>query len=179
MTNTEWLLVENAKQGNAQAFAALYQKYYKDLYHFALSCLRREPEAEDAVANAVLKAYEKLHALRRSSSFKSWIFRIVANECSEQLRHRSVYLADNEIAEPLAPEEGFSRSEVASLLGTLPDRERLILTLSVFSGYNSREIASMLHLREGTVRSCKSRALASLRSTMGARAYRKENAYES
>lgn len=164
MTKTDAELVNAAKNGDADSFAKLYSRFYKDIYHFALSMLLREAEAEDAVGSAVVKAWEKLPSLRKSSSFKSWLFTIVANECTNQLRNRSLYLDDYEMNEPVTHEDGFARSEISQLLGSLPERERLIITLSVFSGYNSREIASLLNMREGTIRSCKSRAIAALKS---------------
>ncbi len=165
MSDSDKALVKAAKNGDAGSFAKLYSRYYRDLYHFALSFLLREVEAEDAVGTAVMKAYEKLPSLKKNESFKSWLFRITSNECTEQLRKRSIYLEDNEHSEPSASDNGYSDSEVINLLGLLPERERLILTMSIFSGYNSREIASILDMREGTVRSCKSRALEQLRGS--------------
>jgi len=171
MSHTDAELVEAAKNGDADSFARLYSRYYKDLYHFALSFLLREAEAEDAVCTAVTKAFEKLSSLKKNNSFKSWLYHITANECTEQLRHRTIYLNDNDYAEPSASETGFGDSEVSALLESLPERERLILTLSIFSGYNSREIASILNMKRGTVRSLKSRALETLRRQMQGETY--------
>lgn len=168
MSNTEWNLVENAKNGDTHAFSLLYQKYYTDLYRFALCLLRGSQPAEDAVSTAVLKAYENLRKLRKNDSFKSWLFQIIANECRNQLKHSSTYLEDIEWQEPGAADEGYLTPELSELLNTLSDEERLILSLSVFSGYNSREIATMLHKKEGTVRSMKSRSLQKLRHLIDA-----------
>lgn len=163
MKDSDSMLVAAAKNGDTDSFAALYSRYYKDIYHFALGFLLRKTEAEDAVSNAVMKAWEKLPSLRKNDSFKSWLYSITANECRNELRSRSTYLEDSDINEPNAEDEGFIISETAELLAKLPERERLIITLTVFSGYNSRETASILHMREGTVRSCKSRALSILK----------------
>jgi len=163
MTNTEWMLVGQAKTGDAHAFAKLYEKYYTDLYRFAY-CMIKGPSAEDAVSNAVLKAYENLPKLRKNDSFKSWLFQITANECRTLLRHPHIYLDDTTWKEPSSPEEGYQTTEIIDLLSILSDDERLVITLSVFAGYNSREIANIMEKREGTVRSLKSRALTKLRN---------------
>lgn len=173
MSNNEWKLVELAKNGDTKAFALLYQKYYTDLYRFAFCLMKGSHAAEDAVSSAVLKAYENLGKLRKSSSFKSWLFQITANECRSQLKHLSVYLEDSAYQEPSASEEGYLTPELEEMFEVLSEEERLIITLSVFTGYNSREIAHLLHKKEGTVRSTKSRSLAKLRSYVEAAEHQK------
>lgn len=166
MTNTEWILVGEAKNGDPHAFARLYETYYTDLYQFAVCMMKSTAAAEDAVSSAVLKAYENLPGLRKNDSFKSWLFQITANECRNMLKKQSLYLADTDWKEPGTREDGYEASEVAELLSLLTEEERLIITLSVFAGYNSREIAQVVHKREGSVRSIKSRAFARLRNVM-------------
>ena len=166
MTNTEWIHVGAAKNGDPHAFALLYKKYYIDLYRFAVCLMKNTTAAEDAVSSAILKAYENLPKLRKNTSFKSWLFQITANECRSMMRKPTIYLADTELEEPGACEEGYETPEVAEILACLSDEERLIITLSVFAGYSSREIAGIVHKREGSVRSIKSRAFARLRSSI-------------
>lgn len=167
MTNTEWMLVGRAKNGDSHAFATLYETYYTDLYRFAVCLMKSTVSAEDAVSAAILKAYENLPKLRKNDSFKSWLFQITANECRSQLNKSVTYLEDYDWQEPAVQENGYEASEVAELLSPLSDEERLVITLSVFAGYNSREIASVIHKREGSVRSIKSRAFARLRNSIG------------
>lgn len=165
MTNTEWALVSQAKQGDAHAFALLYEKYYKDLYRFALCYLKNTAKAEDAVSQAVLKAYEKLPNLRQDSAFKSWLFQITANECRLLLRNQPEVTLPEDY-EQETKEEGFDQPELDDLLEVLSDDERMVITLSVFSGYQSTEISKMLTMRPGTVRSLKSRALGKLKQAL-------------
>ena len=165
MTDMEWALVGQAKQGDAHAFALLYEKYYKDLYRFALYYLKNESQAEDAVSGAVLKAYEKLPNLRQDSSFKSWLFQITANECRLVFR-QSKETSIPENYEESTVEQGYEKPELNSLLKILTDDERMVVTLAVFSGYRSTEIGSMLSMRPGTVRSLKSRAMDKLRAAL-------------
>lgn len=174
MTNDEWILVGQAKNGDAHAFARLYQRYYQDLYRFALCYMRHAEAAEDAVMNSVLKAYERLGDLRKNSAFKSWLFQITANECRNILQKSPLYLEDVDWTEPQTDEQGYIEPEIQELLALLSDSERLVVTLSVFGGYNSNEIAELLHKRPGSVRSIKSRAMAALRERIENDESRKE-----
>lgn len=176
MTNDEWILVGRAKQGDAHAFARLYERYYQDLYRFAYCYMQQSEAAEDAVMNSVQKAYERLGDLRKNCSFKSWLFQITANECRSQLRKTPVFLADAKLPEPQYEETGYQEPEIQDLLTHLSESERLVITLSVFSGYNSSEIAEILHKRPGSIRSIKSRALALLRKQLEQPEKRKEAA---
>ena len=122
-----------------------------------------EITAEDAVSSAVLKAFEQLHKLRKNDAFKSWLFQITANECKKLLKQKSIYLNDASWQEPAAAEDGYLTPEIQDELSQLSEPERRVITLSVFGGYTSREIAGILKKREGSIRSIKSRALAKLR----------------
>ena len=163
MTKTDWIFVQQAKKGDSHAFARLYEIYYKDLYHFALYYTKDSITAEDAVSSAVLKAFEQLHKLRKNDAFKSWLFQITANECKKLLKQKSIYLNDASWQEPAAAEDGYLTPEIQDELSQLSKPERRVITLSVFGGYTSREIAGILKKREGSIRSIKSRALAKLR----------------
>ena len=107
MTNAEWVLVNQAKKGDAHGFALLYQRYYKELFYFALSVMKNASQAEDAVSAGVLKAYEQIGSLRKNSSFKSWLFQITANECRKMLRKTVYSLEDASLKEPVGEEAGF------------------------------------------------------------------------
>ena len=173
MTNREWFLVGQAKEGDAHAFALLYEKYYKDLYYFALSYLGNETMAEDAVSAGVLKAYEKLPMLKKNDSFQSWIFKIVSNACMDCFRDRKRLLPtdfqekeEGMAGEQSATEGGYEQSEWEEVLSVLSEKERLVITLTVFSDYSSAEAARVLGMRAGTIRSLKSRGLEKLKKIL-------------
>ena len=104
-----------------------------------------------------------LHKLRKNDAFKSWLFQITVNECKKILKQKSIYLSDASWQEPAAAEDGYLTPEIQDELSQLSEPERRVITLSVFGGYTSREIAGILKKREGSIRSIKSRALAKLR----------------
>ncbi len=74
-------LVKAARRGDAQAFAALYEEVYEDMYRFALYTLKNIQDAEDVVSETVTAAFASIKKLRSAVAFHSWIFRILSNKC--------------------------------------------------------------------------------------------------
>lgn len=140
----------------------LYENVYKDLYRMAYFYLGNAYEAEDAVSETTLKAYEKFDSLRDESSFKNWIFKILVNQCNTRLRKqitKKTYELKEEISyEPKMEDE----IVVKELLEHLNKEERLIVVLSVFCGYKGEEIAKLLRKSHNTIRSKYRRALKKL-----------------
>lgn len=154
-------LVKSAKSGDAQAFARLYETIYKDMYRFALYTLRNEADAEDAVSEAVMDAFASIHKLRSEEAFKAWMFRILSNKCKNRLKEytrKQVALEEAE-AEASHTQELTDSLYIRKLFQELEDEERLIISMHVFGGYTSREIAVILHMNANTVRTKESRAL--------------------
>ena len=166
-------LVKKAKHGDAKAFGDLYSRYALSLYRFALSVLKNPDDAEDAVQNACLAAWDKIGGLKKENSFRSWFFKILYNECLKIHRskpRRFEVSSDNiEKSEEAVPDM-CEKSDVLTLLDGLSEKERSIIILSVFEDYNSNEIAEILGMKPGSVRSALSRLLTKLRiQTEGAK----------
>lgn len=163
-------LVTMAKAGDTHAFAKLYEGIYKDLYRFAWCMLKDTQRAEDAVSDAVLSAFENLHKLKKDSSFQHWMFQIVANECRRQFRFQSKIIPVEDIMTFQSASTNMPMEDCLSLKEafiTLSEQERLIVGLSIFGGYRTREIARFLHKKDGTIRSIKSRALNKMKHFLG------------
>ena len=139
--SAEAVLIQRAKRGDIKAFSELYSRIYVELYRFALYTLKHPQEAEDAVSDTVMAAYEKISGLKKEESFRSWIFTILSNHCKSQFQKRRQ--ADE-----------------------LDEEERLIVSFSVFGGYQSDEIGQMLKMNPTTVRSRKKRALEKMRTVL-------------
>ncbi|GAA6493637.1 sigma-70 family RNA polymerase sigma factor [Candidatus Bariatricus faecipullorum] len=144
---------------DAAGFAELYKTVYRDLYRFALCMLRHSQDAEDAVSEAVLAAYENIHKLRKEEAFRAWIFTILANVCRKKLKGKE--RTEQELLPHHAKEEPCDglRIDVQKAFFILDGEEQTIVALSVFGGYTSREIGEMLKMNANTVRSRRSRAL--------------------
>lgn len=154
-------LVKKAKQGDAEAFAALYEDIYENMYRFALYTLKNTQDAEDVVSEAVMSAFASIRKLRTEEAFKSWIFRILSNKCNEKLREyvRKTAPLEEDWFENQGTGDVEEAAIVRKLFFELADEERLIIGMHLFCGYKSREIAEILHMNENTVRSKESRGL--------------------
>lgn len=151
---------------DAKTFAQMYERIYVELYRYALCLMRNPQEAEDAVSEAVLSAYENVHKLRKEEAFKSWIFTILTNVCKRRLndyfRNSKCELSEEHLQEE-APELDYGLAmDVRNAFFILSQEEQIIVGLSVFGGYNSTEIGQILSLKAGTVRVKRSRALAKM-----------------
>lgn len=148
---------------DTETFAQMYETVYQDLYRFALCMLRNPQDAEDAVSEAVVAAYENIGKLKKEDAFKNWIFTILSNICKRKWRNaaREETRSDGEILFSAASEEpdiGVAL-DVRKAFFLLEEEEQTIVGLSVFGGYTSQEIGDALKLNPNTVRSKRSRAL--------------------
>jgi RNA polymerase sigma-70 factor (ECF subfamily) len=147
-----------ARPGNdrADAFASLLDQSLDRSFRLAAVILNSRDEAEDAVADASLRAWQGVTALRDPERFEAWFTKIVVNVCRDRLHergHRPNILA----LEPVAPGDDFGASvERAALhqaLATLTAEHRAVVALHYLEGLAIDQIAAQLGLRAGTVKS--------------------------
>lgn len=139
-------------------FAQMYEAVYRDLYRFALCMMKNVHDAEDSVSDAVISAYENIGKLREAEAFKNWIFTILANICKKKLLKMAREQNAVEEGPEVYPDYGLSL-DIRQAFSILSQEEQTIIGLSVFGGYNSKEIGGMLELNPNTVRSKRKRAL--------------------
>lgn len=145
-----------------ERFMVLYESVYKDLYRLAYYYLGNPQDAEDAVGETVLKAYEKFSALKSEDAFRSWIFKILVNQCNSFLRKHISRKTEELVEEPGTQPELGDAVIVKEMLAVLSEEERKIVALAVFGGYKGEEIARIMHQRHSTIRSKYRRALKKL-----------------
>lgn len=122
------------------------------LYRISKSICFYESDCEDAVQSAILKAYEKLDSLREEKYFRTWITRILINECYRinKLKYREVTFAEYSLTYE-AREDNYSF--VFTEIMKLPSKIRIVVQLHYVEDYSVSEIASILHIPSGTVKS--------------------------
>lgn len=159
-------LVHLAQKGDTHSFARLYEFIYKDLYRFALYTLQNPQDAEDAVSETVMDAFSQLASLREPDAFNSWMFRILTAKCNRKIRE---YMKkETELPEnlPSQTQDLSEQIDTRKAFESLPPEDRLILSMNLFAGYSSQEIAVQLNLNPNTVRSRQSRALKKLKTLL-------------
>jgi RNA polymerase sigma-70 factor (ECF subfamily) len=175
----EQALIDSARKGDARAFNQLVLLYQSMAYNVAYRILVDPDAASDATQDAFLSAYKAMRKFR-GGSFKAWLLRIVTNACYDQLRRKkrrpasslddlpveaehSQYMQDP--AEQ--PDEYVERQQlgntIQAAISTLPVEQRTVLILSDVQGLNYNEIAEVMGLSLGTVKSRLSRGRARLR----------------
>lgn len=163
--------LEKAKQGDAQAFGELYEVYAKDLYRFALCMLHVREDAEDAVQDAAVSVYKHLWSIKKEDAFRAYFFTVLANECRARLKRKEneKKVPLEEIVSVLADEtnENILLSlELQQAVSKLKDEERTVVLLASVAGFKSSQIANIMGVTSGTVRSKLSRSLRKLREEL-------------
>lgn len=143
-------------------FISRIKECKKEMFLLAVSVVKDYHDAEDAVAETMLRAYEKLATLKDPKRFKFWLMQILVNNCREILRKRQKIICVGDV-EPYMPDEEENVSEVWETVLSLEDDLRTIVILHYYQGFRGEEIASMLHLPVGTVKSRLARARKKLR----------------
>lgn len=145
-----------------EQFCAHIKEYKLNMFRLAKSILQNDSDAEDATSEAILKAYENLGNLRSFTSFKPWILKIVSNEAYllAKRRKKVIYKEDIEI-----PEEQIAHltGELWSVVNILSEEFRAITVLYYYEDLSVRNIAKVLNLPTGTVKSRLARARQKLR----------------
>ena len=138
----------------------LIKTHENTLYRAALAILGDAHEAEDAVQDAFLRCLEKGPEFESPAHEKAWLLRVTVNGCKSRLRspwrRRTAPLLDT------YPAAGPEEQSLMEAIGALPARDRAVLHLYYYEGYQTAEIAEMTGWREGTVRSRLTRARAKL-----------------
>ena len=164
-------LASEARSGSKEAFCELYGLYKDKLYRYALYLLGSPEDAEDAVSECVLAAWQGIASLRSTSAFGAWIFRILRYCCMKNikgkvaLRENMERLYENSISSHASGgnTDPSVLIELAEALSQLNDEEREIVLLSAAGGLTSSEISGITGLTSGSVRSKLSRSLSKMR----------------
>ena len=107
----------------------------------------------DAIGETVLAAFSQLCTLREPRFFKTWLTRVLIHNCYDLLRGHSHFMPLEVLPETQAPAEDYDQTmDVRRSLAQLAENDRLVLTLHYMDGLRIREIASLLDLKEGTVK---------------------------
>ena len=173
-----------ARRGDPAAFADLFARHEADLFRFTRYLAREEDLAEELYQETWLRVARRLRACdeMRRDDFRKWLFTVAANLFRDELRKRRIRRKVDggsldtetstagertaaktpEISEQIALREGLDRA-----LGALSERQRTAFLLVHAEGFKLREVATVLEVAEGTVKSMLHRAAAIMREQLG------------
>lgn len=141
-----------------ETFSTLVHEQQRQLYRIAVSYTASSADAEDAMQEALLRAWKRRDTLRNPAYFSTWLNRILINECKTLLRKRKRQLPTADLPNLAAPPSDEQAMALRTALFALPEKYRVPLVLNLLEGYTLREIAAMLSLPVGTVKTRIARA---------------------
>ncbi|KKM11949.1 RNA polymerase subunit sigma-24 [Clostridiales bacterium PH28_bin88] len=175
-------LVSRSKAGDTVAFENLIAQYERQVYTVAYRFMGNHEDASDLAQEALVRAFQSLKNFRGESSFKTWLYHIVANVCRDEMRRRRrqpvisldepVSTEDGEVWRQTpdwthAPDRVFEEKErkeyLQNLINALVPEYRLVIVMREIQGFSYEEIAREMDCSLGTVKSRLNRARQALR----------------
>ena len=174
-------ILARARRGDLAAFEELVRQNEKRVYAVALRSSGSPEDAADITQEVFLRAWRSIEEFRGDSGFSTWLFRITMNLCVDFARHKHAQpqtqplVGEDDTERPIpdpapTPEEHLENSELgrelAAALDEVSEEHRRIVLLRDVSGLSYTEIAEVLEISEGTVKSRLSRARIALRTIL-------------
>ncbi|MBQ8507952.1 MAG: sigma-70 family RNA polymerase sigma factor [Clostridia bacterium] len=180
MEYNEQKLIERASGGDPSAFNQLMAAHEKRMYAVALRMFSNREDAQDCLQEAMLRVYRSIGGFKGQSSFSTWVYRITMNTCLDELRRKKnkqntsldglLDMGWSPTDEGDVPEKHAVRSElrreIRSAIRELPEDMRSAVVLRDIQGFSYDEIAQMLEVNVGTIKSRISRAREKLRGKL-------------
>jgi RNA polymerase sigma factor (sigma-70 family) len=162
----------------SRRFDALVRPHVLALYQFSYRLLQHQQDAEDLVQDVLIKLYPRTNEMAKVRDLRQWLLRVVYRQFVDTLRKRRrsvTTVPDDEIAELVdhspGPEEQRSVAEVSDhvrvALGQLSQNQRLLVGLHLIDGYTLEEVAQVLDVPLGTLKSRLSRTRVELKKLLG------------
>lgn len=164
----EDLIVLAAQSGNQKAFYYIYQKYYKSLLRYAFKICNDKDLAQDAAQEVWIKFAKGIRKLNDPRALRSWLYRLVRWRTIDLMRisdryESNEYLLDNEKISQSNEESTYSSDDLMLVINRLPSIEKQMIHLFYLDELKVSEIASVLDIPNGTVKSRLNRARKLLR----------------
>lgn len=171
-------LIQKIKDGDRKAFMTVTQLYQKNVFLLAYSFFHNKEDALDVVQETFLRFYQKVHLYKKGRNFKNWLLQITKNICIDYYRknysgknsfNREQNLEDMNIPVDDSNDSFFS-SDLKRIftrsLRELSERQRMIFVMKHYNQFQYKEIAQILNIAVGTVKSLHHKAVHNLRGIM-------------
>ena len=176
-TATDTDLIERARRGDRRAFDDLMSRHEERVFAVCLRLLRHREAALDATQDTFLTVFRKVDQFRGDSSFSTWLYRVAVNTCYDHLRRAKRHPTDPlpDAQDPPDAAGGSSleaielRGDLARALASLSEEFRAAVVLADVEGLGVAEVAAILGVAEGTVKSRLHRARKQLAAYLGNR----------
>ncbi|WP_179035741.1 sigma-70 family RNA polymerase sigma factor [Paenibacillus sp. URB8-2] len=144
--------VRLAKQGDREAFIRLMRQIEQGLYNTARAMVKKDEDIADALQETILKAYKSLDTLREPGFFKTWVYRILINECNSILKRRSRSVTMEALPETQDTSDNMASVELRMAVDKLEDQQRIVVVLYYYQDMPLKQVADMLQISESAVK---------------------------
>lgn len=156
-------LVKKCKKGDKRSQFKVYQMYYKAMYNTSLRITGNPQEAEEAMQDAFLSAFENIGTFTGKVTIGAWLKKIVINKSLDTVKQNAIHFEEvpDKSDEPEnKPDENIALTvaKVQHGIELLPDGYRIVLSLFLLEGYDHSEISQILNITESASRSQYTRA---------------------
>jgi RNA polymerase sigma-70 factor (ECF subfamily) len=170
-----YALLERIKKDDREAFTELVSLYQKRIFLLAFSFFHNREDAMDIVQETFMRLYQRIHTFREGQNFKSWIFQVAKNLCIDHYRKnhgkRKEWGIEKDIEEMNLSSPNSDNSHQAldlrmifsRCLEKLAEKQRMVFVLKHYNQLKYREIAQVLNIAPGTVKSLHFKAVRNLR----------------
>lgn len=173
---TDSEIIQQVLQGQTESFSGLVRRYQQNAFRMSVSILQNRADAEDAVAEAFVKAYGALPGCRADTNFKSWFLKITYNCCQDILRKRKKVILQSDwidLAQRESPHNPLQdmvneeeKREVWAALSRLSVEDRTAVVMKYYQDASYQEISEALNWPSGTVASRLYRAREKMKNTL-------------
>lgn len=146
------LLIQKAKKHDKEAFSELMRQQKMSMYKVAKAILKNDEDVADAIQDTILDCWEKIHTLRKNELFKTWLIRILINNCNAIYRQQSKWVSDEELPEEGSVDDSYLSIEWQDMMNCLNEKQRIVVELYYVEQFKVREIAEILHIGQSAVK---------------------------
>lgn len=166
-------LIDRARKGDRDAFGLLAASSIQRMHNIAVRIVHDHGRAEDAVQSALLQAWRDLPSLRDPARFDAWLYRLLLRACYDEARKQRAFVANIRVVSVEPGEADGSkrfadRDQLERAFRRLPVDQRAVIVLHHYEGMALTEVADVLAIPVGTVRSRLHYALRTLRAAVDA-----------
>ncbi|WP_339265286.1 sigma-70 family RNA polymerase sigma factor [Paenibacillus sp. FSL W8-0187] len=144
---------ELARQGDKEAFMYLIKAVQQSLFVIARSIVKNDEDCADAMQETIAKAFSNVHTLKKPAYFKTWIIRILINECNRIIKKKKQVHPVPYDMRKTSYKGDYEQIELFEVIDKLDEQLQTIVTLFYIEDLSVKEISKVLEVSEGTVKS--------------------------
>ncbi len=163
-------IINEAKKGNSEAFVTLIEQYKIQMYKTAKAILKNEDDVCDAIQEALESVYKNINTLKKEKYFKTWLIRITINKCYDiiESNNKNINKIEKQVIEYEEKEDNLEGNlDLERALSLIDNDLRIVTVLYYYDDIPVKQIAEILGIPTGTVKSKLARARNKLYEILG------------